>query len=556
VSTSFASLVARDISKSYGPHVVLDRVSFTLAPHHRIGIVAPNGTGKSTLLKIVAGIEAADSGAVTAAPPTATIGYLPQEQDTERVQTLREYLGHRTGVTAATMGLEQAAHDLAAQQSGGDDTYATALDRYLGLGAADFDARVGAVCDDLGLPVRLLDVEIGALSGGQAARARLAAILLARFDVFLLDEPTNDLDFDGLERLERFFAEELVGGVMVVSHDRAFLDGTITSVLEIDEHTHRSTLFAGGWSAYLEERATARRHAEESYAAYRAQHRTLVQRAQKQRLWSVQGSAKVKRSGETDKFIRQFRRNSSEHVAAKAKITDRALDRLEADAVEKPWEGWELRMEIAAAPRSGAVVARAVGLVIERGDFTLGPIDLQIDYGERVAILGPNGSGKTTLLDALMGRRSPSGGEVWTGPGVVLGELDQSRAMFAGNEPLLVRFEQESGLLPSDARSLLAKFGLGAEHVGRSVASLSPGERTRAGLALFSSRGVNCLVLDEPTNHLDLAAITQLESALAQYTGTLLVVTHDRELLAALELTRSIELDHGEIARDLPVGNT
>ena len=553
--SSFASLVARDISKSYGPHVVLERVSFTLAPQHRIGVVAPNGTGKSTLLKIVAGVETPDTGSITLAPPTATIGYLPQEQDSERTQTMRAYLSHRTGVSAANAELERASHDLATQHAGADDAYAAALERYLTLGAPDFDARVGAVCDDLDLPTRLLDVEIGALSGGQAARARLAAILLARFDVFLLDEPTNDLDFDGLERLERFFAEELNGGVMVVSHDRAFLDGTITSVLEIDEHTHQSTLFAGGWSAYLEERATARRHAEEAYEAYRAQHRTLAQRAQKQRQWSVQGAAKVKRSGETDKFIRHFRRTSSEHVAAKAKITDRALERLEADAVDKPWEGWDLRMEIAAAPRSGAVVSRAVGVVVERGDFTLGPIDLQIDYGERVAILGPNGSGKTTLLDALMGRRQPTTGEVWTGPGVVFGELDQSRAMFAGDEPLLIRFEQASALLPADARSLLAKFGLGAEHVARSVGSLSPGERTRAGLALFSSRGVNCLVLDEPTNHLDLAAITQLESALAQYTGTLIVVTHDRELLAALELTRSIEIDHGRIVRDVPVGN-
>src|SRR5262249_8181255 len=224
-------------------------------------------------------------------------------------------------------------------------------------------------------------------SGGQAARVGLAAIVLARFDVFLLDEPTNDLDFAALERLERFVRDELNGGAVIVSHDRAFLDRTITSVLELDEHHRTATEYAGGWQAYLDERATARRHAEEQYAEYRAERSVLVHRARRQRQWSVQGKAKAAKSDEPDKNIREFRRNSSEHVAAKAKITDRALDRLEANAVEKPWEGWQLRMEIAAAPRSGAVVARLAGALVRRGDFTLGPIDLQVDFGERVAIV-------------------------------------------------------------------------------------------------------------------------------------------------------------------------
>ncbi len=339
--------------------------------------------------------------------------------------------------------------------------------------------RVAQVCADLGLPERALDLEMRALSGGQAARAGLAAILLARFDVFLLDEPTNDLDFAGLARLERFLTAEITGGAMIVSHDRAFLDRTITSVLELDDHTHTATDYSGGWQAYLDERATARRHAEEAFDEYRAQRRELTDRAQRQRQWSVQGTAKVKKSGENDKHIRQFRRNSSEHVAAKAKITDRALARLESSPIDKPWEGWDLRMEIAAAPRGGAVVARLAGAVVQLGDFVLGPIDLQVDYGERVAILGANGSGKTTLLRTLLGQRRADAGEVWIGPGVVFGALDQARAEFAGGTPLLERFETSSGLPAPDVRSLLAKFGLGAEHVQRAADSLSPGERTR-----------------------------------------------------------------------------
>jgi ATPase subunit of ABC transporter with duplicated ATPase domains len=552
VSSSFASLVARDLTKSFGPRIVLDRVSCTIGPLHRVGVVAPNGTGKSTLLKILAGLDAPDSGTVTLNPPSATVGYLPQEPERRAGETVRAYLARRTGVTAAERALDAAATGLAQQSPGADDAYADALERYLALGAADFDARVDAVSADLGLASRVLDLDMTVLSGGQAARASLAAIVLARFDVFLLDEPTNDLDFAGLERLERFLRDELTGGAVIVSHDRAFLDRTITSVLELDEHSHSASEYAGGWQAYLDEHATARRHAEEQYAEYRTQRGELVDRAQRQRQWSVQGKAKLKKSGENDKKVREFRRNSSEHVAAKAKITDRALARLEAGAVDKPWEGWDLRMEIAAAPRSGAVVARLAGVVVRRGDFTLGPINLQVEYAERIAIVGANGSGKTTLLDTILGRRPVDSGERWLGPGVIVGELDQARAAFAGDAPLLARFEAASGLIASEARSLLAKFGLGAEHVGRPADSLSPGERTRASLALLGARGVNCLVLDEPTNHLDLPAIEQLESALENYEGTLLLVTHDRALLDAISVTRRISVDGGQITADVP----
>jgi ATPase subunit of ABC transporter with duplicated ATPase domains len=190
---------------------------------------------------------------------------------------------------------------------------------------------------------------------------------------------------------------------------------------------------------------------------------------------------------------------------------------------------------------------------VRRGAFTLGPIDLQIEYGERVAILGANGAGKTTLLDVVLGRHRLDEGDAWLGPGVVVGELDQARATFSGSSTLLARFEGASGLLPRDARAVLAKFGLGAEHITRPADSCSPGERTRASLALLSARGVNCLVLDEPTNHLDLPAIEQLESALASYTGTVLLVTHDRALLDAVTLTRRIELADGRLAADVTV---
>jgi ATPase subunit of ABC transporter with duplicated ATPase domains len=396
------------------------------------------------------------------------------------------------------------------------------------------------VCEDLGLPADRLGVGLVDLSGGQVARAALAAILLSRFDVLLLDEPTNDLDFAGLGRLERFL-DDLDGALVVVSHDRAFLEHTVDRVLELDEHTRRSTEFGGGWLGYLEAKATARRHAEEAYEQYRGQRADLVSRARTQRDWAVTGVRTARKNPpDHDKAQKGWRVNRTEKQASKVRITEKALERLE--VADKPWEGWDLHLELTPSTRSGDMVARLDQAVVERGTFRLGPISLEVTWAERVAIVGPNGSGKTTLLRAVLGEVPLASGTRALGPGVVVGELDQGRRTFSTDRPLVAAFEQASGLLAEPSRSLLAKFGLGAEHVARPAASLSPGERTRATLALLMATGANCLVLDEPTNHLDLPAIEQLEQALDDYEGTLLLVTHDRRLLESLRITRTITL--------------
>ena len=539
---SGATLVATDVTRAHGAFVVLGGVSVVVGPRSRIGVVGPNGVGKTTLLRILAGLEPPDSGRVTMAPPTLSVGYLPQETVPRPGETLAAYLARRTGVATAEAELEAAAGLLgrpgAAEQAG--DRYSQALERYLALGGPDLETRAAEVCEHLGLPADRLDVELGALSGGQAARAGLAAILLSRFDVLLLDEPTNDLDFTGLGRLERFVAD-LDGALVVVSHDRAFLEATVDRVLELDEHTRTATEFGGGWLGYLEAKRTARRHAEEAYDQYRTQRGDLLDRARTQRQWAVTGARAAKhKAPDNDKAQKGWRVNRTEKQAAKVRISEKALERLE--VAEKPWEGWDLHLELAPATRSGAVVARLVDAVVERGSFRLGPLSLEVAWAERVAVVGPNGSGKTTLLRALLGDLALASGERWLGPGVVVGELDQGRRRFLTEQPLITAFSEASGLLVQPSRSLLAKFGLGVDHVGRLASSLSPGERTRATLALLSAAGANCLVLDEPTNHLDLPAIEQLEQALDHYAGTLLLVTHDRRLLEALEITRTIQL--------------
>jgi ATPase subunit of ABC transporter with duplicated ATPase domains len=532
-------LVAKDVQRHHGAQVVLGGVSVTVNPGARLGVVGPNGIGKSTLLRVLAGIEAPDAGSVARAPASTTVGFLPQEPDADPGETLRAYLARRTGVAAASGALDAALHAL------GDDpesivAYSEALEHYLALGGDDLDARSGAVLADVGLPADRLDVAVGHLSGGQAARAALAAILLSKQDVLLLDEPTNDLDFAGLDRLERF-VDGTSAAVVVVSHDRAFLDRCVTRIIELRLPHHDAVEHAGGWTDFVESRELARRQQQEGYDKYVAERDRLQQRQRTQREWAVQGVKNAKKKAtDGDKNIKHFRSQTSEKMAAKAKSTEKAIERL--DVVDKPWEPWQLQLELKPATRAGDVVARLDRAVVELGSFRLGPIDLQVAWQDRLAVLGPNGSGKTTLLRALLGDVELAGGARWLGPGVTVGLLDQRRLRYGRDVPLLTGFQATTGLDRSEARSLLAKFGLGAEHVDRAGADLSPGERTRALLAELMAQGVNCLVLDEPTNHLDLEAIEQLESALDVFDGTLVLVTHDRAFLDAVHVTRTVEL--------------
>ena len=541
-----ATLVARQLSGGHGHRALFESLDLTVAPGDVVGIVGANGAGKTTLLRLLAGHATPLAGTVSTTPSDAFLGWLPQEHERVPGETLAGYLARRTGAAEATAAMEATATALGSGELGAEEAYAVAFDRWMASGAPDLDERIPSMLAELGLDAAG-DALMTSLSGGQAARAALAALLLSRFDLVLLDEPTNDLDLAGLERLESF-VRGLRGGVVLVSHDREFLARCVTRIVELDLAQNNVAVYDGGYDAFLEERAVARRHAREAYDEFAGKKADLVARARVQREWSSQGVRNaIKFSPDNDKIRRKAAVESSEKQAQKVRQMESRIARLE--EVEEPRKEWVLQFSIGSAPRSSSVVSTLNEATLQLGDFRLGPASLQVNARDRIGITGPNGAGKTTLLRLLLGRAEPDTGSASLGASVAIGEVDQARTGLAEELPLGAAVEAAlPDLAPGEVRTLLAKFGLKADQVTNPVARLSPGERTRAALALLQARGVNLLVLDEPTNHLDLPAIEQLEEALESYEGALLLVSHDRRLLDNVSLDQRWHVEGGQVS--------
>ncbi|MDI6909033.1 ABC-F family ATP-binding cassette domain-containing protein [Nocardioides sp.] len=542
-----ANLVTKNLAGGHAHRVLFQSLDLTVAPGDVVGVVGANGAGKTTLLRILAGDLEPLDGVVSTAPVDAFVGWLPQEHERVAGETVGQYVARRTGVAAATDAMERAASALGAGDTSraAEDAYAHGLDHWLASGAPDLDERLAPMLADLGLDVGP-GARMTSLSGGQAARAALAALMLSRFDVVLLDEPTNDLDHAGLERLETF-VHGLRSGVVLVSHDREFLSRVVTRIVELDLAQQQVAVYDGGYDAFLEERAIARRHAREAYEEFADKKADLVNRARTQREWSSQGVRNaIKKAPDNDKIRRKARTESSEKQAQKVRQMESRIARLE--EVEEPRKEWALRFTIGSAPRSSSVVATLDEAAVSLGHFTFGPTSVQVSAGDRIGVTGPNGAGKTTLLRLLLGRLAPATGRASLGASVAVGEIDQSRTGLVETLSLGDAFEAAvPQMAPADVRTLLAKFGLKADQVTSLVSGLSPGERTRAAMALLQARGVNLLVLDEPTNHLDLPAIEQLEEALESYDGALLLVSHDRRLLDNVRLDQHWQVRDGRV---------
>ena len=492
------------VLKEYGQHTVLKDVSFTVERGDRLALVGHNGSGKSTLLKLLAGKEAEDFGSIIRAQDLR-LSYLPQDTSLFGDESVTEYLA----------------------EAGGRPPH-----------------QVETILAGFGLEVNVLNRSLKELSSGQKTKIALARVLLEEADLLLLDEPTNNLDLPALLWLEEFLLQSRAAYV-VISHDRQFLDRVAEKIIEVDWQDHRLIINKGSYSDYREQEARRRAHLKSEYETQQAEVERIAERAAKLKALAEAGPRWT--STDNDKHVKFYRSQRVARTARTAKTLERRASRL--DTLEAPIERGLLELPLVSHKRGGAfdleLIAATTGYP---GGFKLGPCDLDIRYGHRVGIIGLNGSGKSTLLKLIKGEAPVLGGERKVGSAVKIGDLTQEHESLPREQSLVDFLLNKTSADRSQVYEILTRFSFNADRATSPIGTLSPGERARLILALFTMMEINTLILDEPTNHLDLEALEALEEALETFTGTLIVVSHDRYFLERSRLERLYQVTAGTLA--------
>lgn len=525
-------LSVQNISKNYGVETILDKVSLILNPGDCLALVGPNGCGKTTLLRIISGLEKPDAGTVTLDPPNISLGYLEQGFHPAPKDTLGSFLARAEGdLPSLTSRLEALANHLASDP--GQNDLQAEYDRILAqIEAASENAGGGpAVLAALGLAGVPLDAPASRLSGGQKTRLSLAGVLLSSPQLLLLDEPTNHLDLEMLVWLESWLVatrQRGSAGILLVSHDRAFIDRAATGILEIDPRTHHLRAYAGNYSDYLAQKDAEREHQHQEYTDQQME----IARLQETAL-HLRGLAKFRKGGKADtpdKFAKGFFANRSPGTVGRAKhIETRIQELLNNDRVEKPKDSWQMKFDFGSLPPSGRDVIILESLTAGyAGVPLLENLEHVVRYGQRIALVGPNGCGKTTLLRTITGAVPPLSGVARLGSNVRPGYMTQEQEELNPALNALSSIQREVAFNETNARAFLHYFLFSGDDVFTQVSQLSYGERARLSLACMVARGCNLLMLDEPINHLDIPSRTRFEQALAQFQGTILAVVHDR----------------------------
>ena len=511
-------LTVHQIAKSYGVQPVLENVSFSISGRERIGLIGPNGCGKTTLMRILAGIELPDSGSVMRTRPDISIGYLAQGGEFSAGATIQSAVGSDTSLHDAEV--QQLASALSAAPGDADlqSKYDLALQRL-----STVENR-SAVLTSLGLDQLAPDSATERLSGGQKTRLMLARVLIQEPDLLLLDEPTNHLDIDMLEWLENWVAG-FRGAALIVSHDRAFLDNTVDQIFDLDPETHNIVAYAGSYSVYLEQFHSQR---ERQMASYRDQQYEI--RRMKQDIARTKEQA---RHVEITTTPRQPGvRRIAKKVAAKAKARERKLDRYlgSPERLDRPKASWQLKLELESPTKSSQHILSMDKLAVGYPGNTplLTDISLTVRNGERIALTGPNGSGKTTLLRTIAGLLPPLEGHIRLGASVRLGYMAQEQELLDPGASALEAVQSVAAFNETESRNFLHYFLFEGDASLRPTRELSFGERARLQLALLVAQGSTFLLLDEPLNHLDIPSKARFEQALSSFKGTVLAVVHDR----------------------------
>ena len=523
-------LSIRNISKTYGMTIVLDGVSAIINAGERVGLVGANGVGKSTLLNIVTGQIAPDAGTVTFAPHTEW-GYVAQKLAALPGQTIEDVLWQAQRFLRAT---QQRLDELIAamQISSGADLdrvlaeYGLLAERFEARGGYEIDHTIEYVLAGLGLSHVPRDRAVAQLSGGEKTRVSLGALLISRPDLLLLDEPTNHLDFAAVAWLERFLSEQR-GAVLVVSHDRQFLNRIATSIIEIDEHTHRAKAYPGNYAAYVLAKQAEQRRWQEEYTRQQAEIKELQQRtkAQNQRV------GHNRQSSDNDKLAYKA---AGERVAStisrNVRAAEVALHRILADPIPEPPQ--PLVFKPAFNPTTSAS-DRA--LIVEHVSHRFGErlilddLHFEVYSNSRILIIGPNGAGKTTLFNLLAGQIAPQTGRISVAPSITIGYLRQENPRERPDRTLFEMYRETMIGFPSDLINELLAWGLFSyEETTRRVGDVSMGQFHKLLIARLMADRANLLLLDEPTNHVSFAVLEQFEAALHDFSGPIIAVSHDR----------------------------
>lgn len=530
------------IQKNYGSLTVLSDVSFSLGRGQKVALVGHNGTGKTTLLKILAGLEVQDAGNVEISED-ACIGYLPQDTSLSGRESIMDYLRNESGISI----LEKELDDLSSNLNNKDKIkhFGEVQSNYEHLGGYSFAHRAKVMLAGFGLEGIELDRPLSNLSSGQKSKVILVSILLKGVDILLLDEPTNNLDLPALIWLEDFL-QKSNASCIVVSHDRRFLDNVARKVFELGWQSHSLSITGGIYRDYLKMAAKRIEKQKEEYRLQQEEIERLSDRASKIKADAISGS---RWSGsDNDKFLRGFKRDRSAKSSKVAKSIEKRIEQM--DKVEKPIERKPFEIILNAQINPGTVDVKVSDLITGYlKSFTIGPISFEIRYGDRVGIMGLNGSGKSTLLKTITGEIKPVSGTVEIGSGIRIGNMMQEHETLPRDQTLLDFLSDRAGLSHQDSYSKLSKFGFNERQVKLPIGTLSPGGRARLLLALFSAQSVNMLVLDEPTNHLDIEAMEALEETLGSYKGIVILVSHDRYFLEKASLDTIYILSDGILTK-------